>query len=225
MDFFAGKDIEALVIINPDNPSGNYMEKAEILSLVEWCAARKIKLVVDESFADFADEEDNTLIKQATLEAHPNLYVMKSISKSYGVPGLRLGILASGDVDAIKAIKKDVSIWNINSFAEFYLQIAEKYKKQYVSGLARFRQERARFGKELAAIPGLRVVPSQANYFMIELLSASVVDITQRLLADYNILVKDLHKKLRGREYMRIAIRNRADNDRLVDALRKLLAT
>ena len=67
---------------------------------------------------------------------------MKSISKSYSVPGLRLGVLASGDVDAIKAIKKGVSIWNINSFAEFYLQIEEKYHKDYLSSFEKIKKDK-----------------------------------------------------------------------------------
>ncbi len=222
--FFDDKDISVLVLINPDNPSGNYIKKNELLSLIDWSAEKGIKIIIDESFADFSDEMSNTLIDQEILENHRNLYVMKSISKSYGVPGLRLGVLASGDTGMIKAIKKDVSIWNINSFAEFYMQIAEKYKKQYEAGLEDFREERIRLEKELSAVSGLRVIPSQANYFMIELLNASVRDVTKRLLTEYNLLVKDLYDKLGGKEYMRVAIRNKEDNDRLVKALQKVLS-
>ena len=222
--FFDDKDISVLVLINPDNPSGNYIKKNELLSLIDWSAEKGIKIIIDESFADFSDEMSNTLIDQEILENHRNLYVMKSISKSYGVPGLRLGVLASGDTGMIKAIKKDVSIWNINSFAEFYMQIAEKYKNQYEAGLEDFREERIRLEKELSAVSGLRVIPSQANYFMIELLNASVRDVTKRLLTEYNLLVKDLYDKLGGKEYMRVAIRNKEDNDRLVKALQKVLS-
>ena len=70
---------------------------------------------------------------------------MKSISKSFGVPGLRLGILASGDTTMIDYMKKDVAIWNINSFAEFYLQIEEKYRDDYEAALKKTRKERKRF--------------------------------------------------------------------------------
>ena len=222
--FFDGKGIDGLVLINPDNPSGNYIRKADLMGLIVWAEEKGIRIIIDESFADFSDELNNTLIEQEILETHRNLYVMKSISKSYGVPGLRLGVLASGDVDTIKAIKKDVSIWNINSFAEFYMQIAEKYKKQYEAGLEDFREERIRLEKELSSVSGLRVIPSQANYFMIELLNASVRDVTKRLLTEYNLLVKDLYDKLGGKEYMRVAIRNKEDNDRLVRALQKVLS-
>ena len=141
MDFFGDKDIQNLVLINPDNPSGNYIEKKEVLKLVEWTEQKGIKFLVDESFVDFADELDSSIIVQDILDGHKNLYIMKSISKSYGVPGLRLGVLASGDTETIARLKKDVAIWNINSFAEFYMQIEEKYKKDYVAALDKFRKE------------------------------------------------------------------------------------
>ena len=217
--FFGDKDIATLVLINPDNPSGNYIPKADVLRLAEWAKQRALTLVVDESFVDFADEEAPTILLQDVLESYNGLYVVKSISKSYGVPGIRLGVLASSDTETIARIKRDVSIWNINSFGEFYMQIAEKYKKDYVATLRLFRAERARFAAALGEIAGLRVIPTQANYFMIELTgNVSAKDLTRRLLLAHNILIKDLSSKM-GAQYIRIAIRNTADNDRLVEAL------
>ena len=178
---------------------------------------------MDESFADFADEADNTFIRQELLDAYKRLYVVKSISKSYGVPGLRLGVLASGDTELIDALKKDVAIWNINSFAEFYMQIEEKYKKDYAQSLDRIRAERARFRAELEKLPNLRVIPSQANYLMVELLGGlSSRAVTRELLIGSRILVKDLSAKLGGRQYLRLAVRNTEDNDKLLAALRPL---
>ncbi len=219
--YFADKGVASLVVINPDNPSGNYIPQKDMLALIAWAKAQGIKLIVDESFADFADE-NATLIEQAVLDENPHLYVMKSISKSYGVPGLRLGVLASGDTATIDAMKKDVSIWNINSFAEFYMQIEEKYKKDYAKALTRFRAERARFFEELSKIKGLRVIPSQANYFMVEVSGITAKELTKRLLLQYNLFVKDLSKKAAG-EYLRFAIRDKADNDKLLAALKKEL--
>lgn len=164
--YFDDKCINELIVVNPDNPSGNYIPKSDLLQLIAWTKAKNIKLVIDESFADFSDEENNTLINQELLDENPNLYVVKSISKSYGVPGLRLGVLASGNIDDISNMKKDVAIWNINSFGEFYMQIEEKYKKYYAIALEKFRVERARFQTELSRIKGIRVIPSQANYIM-----------------------------------------------------------
>lgn len=223
MAFFGPQDIDNLVLINPDNPTGNYIPAPDVLRLADWAQEKGIRLILDESFADFADEADNTFIRQDLLDRYRRLYVVKSISQSYGVPGLRLGVLASGDQDLIAALKKDVAIWNINSFAEFYMQIEEKYKKDYARSLELIRAERARFRRELEKLPNLRVIPSQANYLMVELLGGlSARAITRDLLVNRCILVKDLSPKLGGQQYLRLAVRDTRDNDRLLEALRPL---
>lgn len=110
--FFSEHLVDTLVLINPDNPSGYYMGQSEIAALLQWCKKENKILIVDESFLDFADEENVSLLSERILSENPNLYVVKSISKSYGVPGLRLGILASGNADMIGCLKKSVSIWH-----------------------------------------------------------------------------------------------------------------
>ena len=220
MSFFGDKEIKNLVIVNPDNPTGNYIQKKDLLRMVAWAEEKGITLVIDESFVDFADELDSTLITQEILDAHKSLYVMKSISKSYGVPGLRLGVLASGDSETVSAIKKDVAIWNINSFAEFYMQIYEKYAKDYVKAMKLFRAERARFATGLSKIEGVRVIPSQANYFMLELTGGvTSAELTKKLMLNHNLFIKDLSGKTGG-EFIRIAIRNKTDNNKLLAALK-----
>ena len=220
MAFFSENKVDNLVIVNPDNPSGNYIPKKELLQLIGWAKNSHIKLVIDESFVDFSDEEDSTIIDQDILDSNPDLYVMKSISKSYGVPGIRLGVLASGDTDMIELLKKDVSIWNINSFGEFYMQIEEKYKKDYEKALIKLRAERDRFQQKLSEIKGIRVIPSQANYVMVELSGdISPKELTKDLLIKYNILIKELTSKTEGRSYLRLAIRNTEDNNVLLEAL------
>lgn len=224
MKFFSGKELSSLVLINPDNPTGNYIEKKDLLRLIAWAKEQDIQLVLDESFVDFAEEEDSTLIEQKVLDENPHLFVMKSISKSYGVPGLRLGVLASGNTELIAKMKKDVAIWNINSFAEFYMQIYEKYRKDYVKALALFKEERARFVNELGKIAGLRVIPTQANYVMVELVADMTArELTKTLLIKYNLFVKDLSGKVQAGEYLRFAVRNSEDNDKLICALKEEL--
>ncbi|MGN9136325.1 aminotransferase class I/II-fold pyridoxal phosphate-dependent enzyme [Clostridium sp. HCP1S3_B4] len=220
--FFNNKEIENLVIVNPDNPSGNYIPKKDLLLLLSWTKEKNIKLIIDESFVDFADEEDSTLIKQNILDENKQLFVIKSISKSYGVPGIRLGVLASGNSELIDILKRNVSIWNINSFAEFYMQIAEKYKNDYFVGLQKYRKERTRFQNELTKINGIHVVPSQANYIMIELKNGmSSKGLTKILFNNYSIFVKDLSSKIKNRQFLRLAIRNTEDNNKLLEALKK----
>lgn len=221
IEYFSANTVKTLIIVNPDNPSGNYIPKQELLKLIAWTKKQSIELVIDESFVDFSDEENCTLIDQDILSANPHLFVMKSISKSYGVPGLRLGVLASGNQELIATLKKDVAIWNINSFAEFYMQIEEKYKKDYAKALALFRIERKRFQKELGKVKGIRVIPSQANFVMTELDEGiSPKALLKKLLVKYNLLIKELTTKTNGRNYLRLAVRNTEDNDRLLEALR-----
>ncbi len=221
MIYFADKEIANLIVVNPENPSGNYIPKSDLLRLIAWSREKGIQLVIDESFVDFADAEDSTLIEQAILDANPHLYVMKSISKSYGVPGLRLGVLASGNTEIIATMKKDVAIWNINSFGEFFMQIEEKYKKDYHAALVKIRAERDRFQNELTKIKGVRVIPSQANFVMVELDEGiSPKELLKTLLIKHDLLIKELTTKTNGRNYLRLAIRNTEDNDTLISAMK-----
>lgn len=221
MEFFADRPVGMLVLINPDNPSGNFIPRNDVLRLAGWAKERAIRLLVDESFVDFAQEPGQTLICEEVLEQYPELIVVKSISKSYGVPGLRLGVLVSGCEELIATVKSDVAIWNINSFAEYYMQIAGKYEKDYAAALERFRAARAGLVEGLSALPNVRVLPSEANYVMCELTGdVSAPELTQRLLVREQILIKDLTGKIRaGGQYVRIAVRSEEDNARLLEAM------
>lgn len=226
IEFYKDKDIDAIVIVNPDNPSGNYIPKKDILKLAKYLADKNIKLIVDESFVDFVDVEDNpTLLEEGILCDNPNLYVVKSISKSFGVPGIRLGILASDDLELIADIKKDVAIWNINSFAEFYLQIYEKYSKNYSTALKKFKSARDKYIKDLSTLDGIRVIPTQANYVTCEIISGKTSTQLAQDLLEKNIFIKDLSTKkgFDGRNYIRIAVKNEEDNDKLIAALKENL--
>lgn len=226
MEFFGKNHADNLLLINPDNPSGNFIPKKDILTLAEWCEKNGTRLIVDESFVDFSHGyEDNSLLDDKILEAHPHLVVMKSISKSYGVPGIRLGILCSADKDLIAKMKKVVSIWNLNSFAEFFMQIYTKYEKDYKLACEQFIEERDAFGDELRKIKFLRVMPSEANYFLCEILPPKNANsLVLTMLKKYNILTRDCSDKkgFDGKQYMRIAVRSHEDNARLLKAFKEL---
>lgn len=225
IDWFSDKNIDNLLLINPDNPSGNFIPKDDILMLCDWTKERGIQFILDESFVDFTTEStQNTLLQDYILGAYNNLVVIKSISKSYGVPGLRLGILASSNTDLIKDIKQNVAIWNINSFAEFYMQIYGKYESEYTLACQQFIKERERFMKALAVIPWIRVIPSQANYFLCEIIEKyTATQLTEKLLK-YNILIKNCSSKIafKNRNYIRIAVRNEFENNTLLNALMEI---
>ena len=221
ISYFSEHKVSSLFLINPDNPSGNYISRENILKIASWAEKENIRLVVDESFADFSDEERNSIIEEEVLQTYPHLIVVKSISKSYGVPGLRLGVLTSFDTDLISFLKKDVAIWNINSFAEFYMQIAGKYKKDYVTAIKKYKAERNRFISCLKTIHYLRVIPTQANFVMCEVIGKKSKELTEKLLSEKEIFIKDLTPKINdGKQYIRLAIRNEADNDRIIEAFK-----
>ena len=224
--YFEHKDISSLLLVNPDNPSGNFISKTDLLELAFWAKRRNIHLIVDESFVDFAvDGLNSSLLYNELLESYPNLIVMKSISKSYGVPGLRLGVLATSDIELISWMKTNVAIWNINSFAEFYMQIFGKYESDYKMACEKFVAERSRFFKSLQRISFLRVIPSQANYFLCEVTNKyTLSELTRILLCENDILIKDCgtKKAFGGRNYIRIAVRGKEENNKLVEVLLSL---
>lgn len=225
--YFSEHRPDSLLLINPDNPSGNYIPYKDVLRLALWCKNEGVRLVVDESFVDFSSEfPHNTLLRNDLLERFPDMIVVKSISKSFGVPGLRLGIMASADTELIAFVKKDVSIWNLNSFAEFFMQIYTKHEGDYRKAAEKFGNERGRFYEDLRSIPYLKVYPSEANYFLCEVMPPyNSHNLAVTLLKNHNILIKDCSgkKAFAGRNCIRLAVRNRQDNERLVSALKQVL--
>lgn len=226
MEFFGNHHADNLLLINPDNPSGNFIPVDDIIKLAAWCQENGTRLIVDESFVDFSvGYENNTLLHDSILEAYPQMLVMKSISKSYGVPGIRLGILCSADTAIISEIKKKVSIWNINSFAEYFMQIFTKYEKDYKRACERFLAEREDFERQLKQIKFIRLMPSQANYFLCEILPPKNANqLVLTMLKRFNILVRDCSDKIGfdGKQYMRIAVRSHEDNARFINAFKEL---
>lgn len=223
MAYFSLHRVEMLLLINPDNPSGNFIKKEEVCQLAAWCEEKKIRFVLDESFVDFSvDYQHNSFVHDELLEKYPHMCVVKSISKSYGVPGIRLGFACSADISLISGIKQRVSIWNINSFAEYFMEILPRYRDDYELACARFIHTRANFESALRTIPFIRVMPSQANYFFLEVLPPfTSQQLCAMLLRHHHILASAcLAKKgIAPNRYMRIAVRCHDDNEKLVAAL------
>ena len=219
-----------VLLINPDNPSGHFLKKEAVIALLDALKEKDVTLIWDESFIDFAEPALRyTLIDEVTLSAYPNLVVIKSISKSYGVPGLRLGVLASSRTDLVQKVRKSNAIWNINSFGEYFLQIFGKYEKDYKKACDFLAAERTRFMQKLAEeIPNLTVFPSQANFVMGKLTGAcSFSSLAQRALQDHALLIKDLSQKkgFDGKPFLRLAVMSPKENDFCVSVLKSILAS
>lgn len=220
--------VENLILINPDNPSGNFISKVDVLNLLDYLKQKNKNLILDESFIDFAENGfEESLFESDIINQYPNLILIKSISKSYGVPGARLGVTASSNAEIIKMIDKETSIWNINSFGEFFFQIIGKYISRYKAACVKIVEERARFMSEASKVKYINVYPSQANYFLCEINNKmSATQITQKLLYEYGLFVKDLSNKkgFENKQFLRIAVRNTDDNNKMLKALTEILS-
>ncbi|MDQ7045003.1 MAG: aminotransferase class I/II-fold pyridoxal phosphate-dependent enzyme [Sulfurimonas sp.] len=220
------KKCDNVLLINPDNPSGNFIPKKDLLEIVDKLQKMNKNFILDESFVDFSSKgEIETMVTQDILDKYENLIVIKSISKSYGVPGVRLGVIATSNSKIMSALEDEVTIWNINSYGEFFLQVIGKYKKDYNKGCKEIADERDRFYKEFQEIPYLKIIPSQANYFLLHVTSKfTALELTEILLDKYNIYIKDLTGKVgfEGKECVRIAVRGYSDNEFLIQKLKML---
>ncbi len=215
--------VNSIAIINPDNPSGDFIKFDDMMKIIEKADTQNKKIIVDESFIDFADADVRyTLLNSKILERYKNLIVIKSIGKSYGVPGIRLGILASGNKELLSTIRDEMAIWNINAFGEYYLQIATLYTKEYKKSCELIAKERSSFISKLKQIPYIKPYESQANYIMCRLEGRNSTALANYLLKNYSILIKDLKNKkgFENVDFIRLAVKSTKDNDELIEALK-----
>lgn len=218
--------VDNLIVINPDNPSGNFISKEDIMEIIDEYSKNDKKIIIDESFIDFADEDIRySLLSDNILEKYKNLYVIKSIGKSYGIGGLRLGVLCSSDYESLKIMKEKMPVWNINSIAEYFLQIFPIYKKDYEKSCSKISEERKFMIENLNKNDKIKVYNSQANYLMCELKEANSSDLTLYLLKNNNIFIKDLKNKkgFENKEMIRIAIKSHDDNVEIINAINSYL--
>jgi histidinol-phosphate/aromatic aminotransferase/cobyric acid decarboxylase-like protein/choline kinase len=215
---------DGVILINPDNPSGNFIEYVDIISILDDFKSKGKYLILDESFLDFAEEGFNSsTLNIKDLERFPNLIVIKSIGKSYGVGGLRLGVLATANKKIIEKIKINVPIWNINSVAEFYLQIIGKYMNTYKQSCQQLIDARHILFNELKEIDYIEPYESQANYIFCKLLNKNAHRLASDLCSKFSILIKDCSAKnnIDG-QYIRVAVRDSYDNEYLINSLKSL---
>jgi histidinol-phosphate/aromatic aminotransferase/cobyric acid decarboxylase-like protein/choline kinase len=221
------KKSDNLLLINPDNPSGNFIKKEDLLLLADELLNMNKNFILDESFIDFSTNgEFESLITQDILDKYPNLVIIKSISKSYGVPGVRLGVLATSNQKIMHAIQNEITIWNINSYGEFFLQIIGKYKNNYAKSCIEISTERDRFYQRLKEISYLDVIYSQANYFLLHVTDQfTAEELTEILLGKYELYIKDLSGKIgfEDKECIRIAVKSYDDNEFMINCLKELI--
>jgi histidinol-phosphate/aromatic aminotransferase/cobyric acid decarboxylase-like protein len=210
------------LIINPNNPTGILVSQDSVWHILE--SLRDLDLViVDESFIDFACNDPASSVMK-NISDFPNLAIVKSLSKAYGIAGLRLGYVASSNHDLVAALRNDIPIWSINSLAQFFLEEMMNYQQQFVDSCNEVREATKILYTELQSVPYLYPYPSQGNFVLCKILYGfTAAQLTAALYNEFRILVNDCSRK-RGLDdhFVRIASRTKEDNIQLVQALRQL---
>lgn len=211
---------EWVVVVSPNNPTSRAVPHDQLRSLAGLLQQQGRRLLVDESFVEFSNQR--SLVE--VLDRHPNLVILKSLSKVFGIAGLRLGYLLSSDLELIRSVRRATPIWNINGFAEAFLRSLPRYRREFEESCRRVRSDRDLLYQELLEIPGLAPLAPQANFIFCRT-QAPAAELAERLFVHENVLVKDCsNKTLPGAEhYLRIASRTQAENTRLAGVLRRTL--
>ncbi len=230
VDKFAAEAIKAgadmAVVVTPNNPTSLHVPKADLISLSKKLEKNNCMLIVDESFLDFTANKEEISLEQE-IEKYPNMAILKSMSKAYGICGLRIGYLLTANLEFANAVRKEIHIWNINGFAEEFLRILPDYQNEFLASCKTVINDRDIFYKQLCAIPGMTVFKPDANYIFCRLpddaLSGS--EVTKRLFIKHNIYIKDSHGKTQPEadRYIRIASRTPEENSKLIDALQDVM--
>ncbi len=200
-------EYDSVIIVNPNNPDGRLVEKKEILKILENCNK---KIIVDESFMDFCEDKNNqSFMNDHDIENYKNLVVIKSIGKSHGIGGLRLGAIITSN-DEVLNLHDNLPIWNINSFAEFYLQSFDKYKKDYELSLDLLKKERKNMFNKLNKIDRLKVIESHTNFIFFSIKGNVYLEYIDYMLKN-KILIKKVDNH--GLEGIRVAVKSKNENE------------
>jgi len=216
------RGLKALVVINPGNPTGQLFSRDQMIEFLE--DARDMDLViVDESFIDFAGEPNPSLLPVA--DRFRNLLIVRSLSKHYGVPGLRLGFCYSRNREMIERLRRLVPTWHLNILAEYFLSLVPGTEVAYNDSLERVTADVRRLQSDLATIGGISVYPTGSNFVLFRIEGEmTAAELQSGLLFDHLMYVRDCSNKVgMDDRHIRVASQGRLHDARLVKAIRALI--
>jgi histidinol-phosphate/aromatic aminotransferase/cobyric acid decarboxylase-like protein/choline kinase len=217
------KDCQLVVIVNPNNPTGSWIQTEWIFKFAQKNPDKIV--IIDESFIEFSDTI--SIINFLEKERLDNIIVVKSLSKSLGISGIRLGYIYSSNETFNSFVKESIPIWNLNSVAENFLEIILKHRNSLKHAIALTIKDREDFRKSLENLKFVRhVYPSGANFLLISLFKEliGVNNLTKELLIKHSIYIKDVSRKFnKGNIYLRLAVRLPEENKKLIDSLTELV--
>jgi len=217
---------DVAVVVTPNNPTSILIPKPDLIRLAKKLETHDCMLIVDESFLDFAENSEQISLEQE-IENYPNVAIFKSMSKAYGICGLRIGYMLTANSKFAEAIKNGVHIWNINGFAEEFLRLLPDYKQEFIESCKQVRTDRDSLYKKLCEIEGMTVFKPDANFIFCRLPdnAQSAPEVTRKLFIEHNMYIKDCVGKTQpdSDRYIRIASRTQTENRKLVAALADII--
>lgn len=206
------------LIINPNNPTGRAVLKDDILKILD-NLKRLDGIIIDESFIDFTGNREDFSC-QKLVNQYSNLIIIRSLSKEFGIPGLRIGYLLTKN-DNIKAtINRYLPIWNINSLAERFIELFPNYKDQYNDSIKKIINDRDDFILKLREFSFLKPYNSFTNFILCKVINNKTSEDLTHFLFKKGFFIKDCSNKTSlGNKFVRIAVRTKDENDKLIKAL------
>ncbi|MFJ4323918.1 pyridoxal phosphate-dependent aminotransferase [Streptomyces tricolor] len=221
-EFLRARRTRVAVICNPNNPDGGYLHRRQVVQFMDAMADLDL-VVVDESFLEFADAEaEPSVVQEAMLR--PNVIVLRSLGKNFGLHGIRFGYLVANPALAGK-VRSMLPKWNLNSFAEHVVFMLKEHGPEYAQSLQQVRRDRLEMASHLSALPGLTVYPSQGNFLFVRLpVGAEGTVVRDRMLTEHRILVRECGNKIgSSSRFLRLVVRPQVDVRRLVSGLEQVL--
>ena len=206
---------DAVIVTNPGNPAGSYMPPEEMR---DWISSFRpsTQIFIDEAFVEFSAQP--SLVHY--VERFSNLWVLRSMTKFYALPGLRLGYLVGSGVPNLLETREP---WQVNTIAELAGIVSLEDRGYEEATMQLIQRERIWLWKQLQTVPAIRAFPTDANFFLARCESEETLERLIRILTEDKILIRDC-RDVEGLDgpYFRFAIKTRPENERLLDHLRKL---
>ncbi|MCX4761703.1 histidinol-phosphate aminotransferase family protein [Streptomyces sp. NBC_01275] len=221
-DFIRTRGTRVAVICNPNNPDGGFLHKRALVQFMDAMADLDL-IVIDESFLEFADaEQEPSVVQEAMIR--PNVIVLRSLGKNFGLHGIRFGYMVANPSLAGK-VRSMLPKWNLNAFAEYVVFMLKEHGLEYAQSLMQVRRDRLDMASQLSALPGLTVYPSQGNFLFVRLpVGAEGTVVRDRMLTEHRILVRECGNKIgSSSRFLRLVVRPQVDVRRLVSGLEQVL--
>ena len=211
---------DIIVFVNPNNPTGTFVKSDIILELIK--NYPKKLFIIDESFIDFSDTQSVSEIPGSELLN--NFLIIKSMSKSHGFPGVRIGYIYSNNLNMIKEISESLPVWNFNSIAEYFLEIMLKYRNEFEKSIEKTIYDRLEFSNLLKKQDWIeRVFNSESDFILVET-KAKIAELINELLEFHNIYIREISNKFKdGKTYFRFAVRTGYENKLVIEKISSLI--